>query len=145
VVSDARARTKPQLEPRDNLVFGNIIAWPGKAAIVLPADRLGSVSDANLFVSSEAPPAFSLGWPSTASPLRTGLSAWRSASGQDVHSWSEPLAMPESLRAALAARDRHPPWNSLRTLAARRPSTVPQTKLALPAGLDGDAAPGPGR
>jgi len=84
--------------PRDNAVFGNIVAWSGKAAIVLPAAGLDNVSDYNLIVSDGASPGFSLGWGSRESPVRQGLAAWQRAARQDLHSWSENRARPADLR-----------------------------------------------
>lgn len=130
IVGDARARDRPEFVPRGNRVSANIVAWNGKAALVLPAGQPDNASDHNLFVGDAALPTFSLGWASVESPLRQGLDAWRSASGQDAHSQSDALRMPGAVRAAFQAQRRDPPWDALRALAERA--------------RDGaDAAPGP--
>ncbi|MDA8110377.1 MAG: right-handed parallel beta-helix repeat-containing protein [Betaproteobacteria bacterium] len=132
IVDEGRASANPALVPRDNAVFGNLVAWNGKAALVLPAGGLGNASDYNLFVRAAAPSRFSLGWGSRASPVRNGLAAWQAASRQDTHSWHAPLVPPQALEYALRAARVDPPWNALTALA--------RGKLAQPV-VAPDAAP----
>ena len=134
IVQDGRAAKKDVLVPRDNAVFGNVVAGSGKAAIVLPAAGLGNASDYNLFVSDGAPPRFSLGWGSRESPVRQGLAAWQRASRQDLHSWNEKRARPADLRP-WSARDAGADALIARPGAAARES--------LPAALRKPARPGP--
>ena len=134
IVQDGRAAKKDVLVPRDNAVFGNIVAWSGKAAIVLPAAGLDNVSDYNLFVSDGAPPGFSLGWGSRESPVRQGLAAWQQAARQDLHSWSDKRARPADLRQ-WGARDAGADGLLARPVAAARES--------LPSALRAPARPGP--
>jgi parallel beta-helix repeat protein len=119
VIDEGRSKNKPELRPRGNRVFGNILAWNAKAALVLPAGLLENVSDYNLLLAAREPPAFSLGWGSRESPVRKGLADWRAASGQDAHSWSEALDVPQALLEALERRHTDPDWTQLMVLAAR--------------------------
>jgi len=144
IVDEGRASSNPALVPRGNVVFGNIVAWNGKAALVLPAGGLDNASDYNLFVSGATPARFSLGWGSRASPVREGLVAWQKASGQDLHSWGAPLALPQALAFALRAARPDPPWGPLETLArgkAARP--VVAAHAPLPRALRVPATAGP--
>jgi parallel beta-helix repeat protein len=138
VIDEGRSKNKPELRPRTNRLHGNIVAWNGKAAIVLPLGLLENMSDYNLFVDDREPPAFSLGWGSRASPVRKGLKAWQMASGQDGNSWSETQEMPKALRDALAARSPSPDWSPVMSLASRF------TVRAVPGGVArADLKPGP--
>jgi parallel beta-helix repeat protein len=88
IVDERRAREQgpKELIPINNTVIGNVLAWNGKAALVLPDAALPqNRSEANYFISDRAP-ALSQGWPSRAQPLSQGLDAWRKASRQDTHS-----------------------------------------------------------
>ncbi|HTE40284.1 MAG TPA: right-handed parallel beta-helix repeat-containing protein [Steroidobacteraceae bacterium] len=88
IVDERRAREQgpKELIPVDNTVVGNVLAWNGKAALVLPDSGAASNrSEANYFVS-ERTPTLSLGWPSRERPLAQGLDAWRKVSSQDRHS-----------------------------------------------------------
>jgi parallel beta-helix repeat protein len=134
VIDEGRSKNKPELRPRGNRVFGNILAWNGKAALVLPAGLLENASDYNLLLAGGEPPGFSLGWGSRDSPVRKGLADWRAASGQDANSWSESLDVPQSLLDALEKRRADPDWTQLTALAARR-------NVDASRALDGVAAP----
>ena len=80
IIEEGRSKEDPALVPRANRVFGNIVAWSDKAAIVLPAGLLGNSSDSNLFLVARDKPRFSLGWGSLESPVRQGL-AWARSPG----------------------------------------------------------------
>lgn len=121
VVDEAGARggQRAALEPRGNRVLGNIVAWNGKAALVLPEDGLDNTSDHNLFLTDKDQPSFSQGWGSRGRPMRQGLPQWTAASGQDAHSWSEALALPAELLAALNRLDPDPDWSPVLSWADR--------------------------
>ncbi len=143
VVDEAGARggQGAGLEPRGNRVLGNIVAWNGKAALVLPEDGLNNTSDHNLFLTDKDPPSFSQGWGSRGRPMRQGLPQWTAASGQDAHSWSEALALPAELLAALNRRDPDPDWSPVLSWADR--FRVPRLQGAGSASHP--RAPGPAR
>ncbi|HZM44732.1 MAG TPA: hypothetical protein VFC14_07855 [Burkholderiales bacterium] len=50
------------------------------------------------------------GWGSKENPLRKGLDSWKSASGQDAHSWTETLEIPAEIREAIQAKKTIPQW-----------------------------------
>jgi parallel beta-helix repeat protein len=146
VIDEGRSKTKTELRPRANRVFGNIIAWNGKAAIVLPAGLVENASDYNLLLSAREPPAFSLGWGSRASPLRKGLADWRAASGQDTHSWSESLEVPRALLAALEKGQPDPDWSQVMSLASRFSVRAPEAAGgASTVAIAPQSSPGPKR
>ena len=140
VVDEGRNPEKAELRPRANQMVGNIVAWNGRTAVVLPAGGLDNVSDYNLYLISSEPPSFSLGWASRESPVRKGLEAWRSASGQDAHSWSQAFEIPREVLAALDKRDADVNWSEILKVASRfsvlptdrpagKPAPVPQVQL----------------
>lgn len=144
IIDEGRPSKKAVLVPRDNAVFGNIVAWSGKAAIVLPEGLLGNVSDYNLIVSARDQPMFSVGWGSRASPQRRGLAAWRAASRQDGHSWAELLPVPQSLYFAFRAKRIGPPWDALEALARNRlVRPIAAAQETLPHALRVASLPGP--
>jgi hypothetical protein len=114
-----RKVTRPELAARAVRVVGNVFAWNGRAAVVLPPDTEGNVSDHNVFLHEGEPPSFSLGWATRENPVRKGLEAWRSASGQDAHSRSERLAPPDEIRKAFDARQPVADWSAVLAGAAR--------------------------
>lgn len=119
VIDEGRSKNKPELAPRANRVLGNIVAWNGRSSLVLPAGLLDNAADYNLYVSAKEPPGFSTGWGSRESPVRKGLDAWRTASGQDTHSWAESSDVPQALLAALEAQQPNPDWTPVMALASR--------------------------
>jgi parallel beta-helix repeat protein len=127
-IDEGRSRSKAELRPRANRIVGNIIAWNSKTAVVLPAGLLENVSDYNLYLGNREPPSFSLGWGSRESPVRKGLPAWRSASGQDAHSWSESFEIPAALLAALEKKQPDADWSDVIKLASK--FNVPLAALA---------------
>ena len=127
-IDEGRSRSKAELRPRANRIVGNIIAWNSKTAVVLPAGLLENVSDYNLYLGNREPPSFSLGWGSRESPVRKGLPAWRSASGQDANSWGESVEMPAALLAALEKKQPDADWSDVIKLAAK--FDVPPAALA---------------
>jgi parallel beta-helix repeat protein len=90
------------LVPRDNRVIGNLIAWNGRASIVLPLDA-DNLSDGNAFFDVNSP-SLSQGWPTREKPLAQGLPAWRAQSGQDSNSWSQKSPLPTALKVQVDAR-----------------------------------------
>jgi len=118
VIVDERKSARPELLPRGNRVVGNIVAWNGRAAVVLPANGEGNVSDHNVYVDAKDPPLFSLGWATRERPVRKGLEAWKSASGQDANSRSELIEVPPALMKAWQAREIEPDWSALTGVAA---------------------------
>lgn len=119
VVDERGAGRRAELKARGNRILGNIVAWNGRAALVLPEDGLENTSDYNLFLADKEPPSFSQGWGSRGRPVRKGLAQWTAASGQDARSWSETLALPAELLAALNRRDPDPDWSPVLSLASR--------------------------
>jgi parallel beta-helix repeat protein len=140
IVDERRAVTKRKeaLVPRGNRVFGNIIAWNGRAAVVLPAGLLENESDYNLYLSDRRVPAFSLGWGSREHPVREGLPAWRAASGQDDHSWHRVAAQPARLAGGVAAQG--PEWGPVLALASGLQVRAPE---GAPRAARGRPKPGP--
>lgn len=116
------ARRDPQgaldLNPRRNLVFGNVLAWNDGAAIVFPKLPRDNRSDGNLIVS-ERGTRFSIGWPSLMAPR--DLPSWRSKSGQDGGSREVRRTMPRAWADALRARALTFDWSELQELAATQP------------------------
>jgi parallel beta-helix repeat protein len=142
VIDEGRSPNRPELRPRRNRVFGNIVAWSGKAAIVLPAGLLENSSDYNLFLVAGPPPGFSLGW----SPVRQGLAAWRAASGQDDYSWSLQFGLPQTLAAAFAAQQPKPDWSAVNSVASRYSVRAPEiAEIAEQPADPQPEAPGPRR
>lgn len=115
-----QAQKDPELLPNDNQVVGNILAWNGKNALVLPQGLLGNTSHGNLFVSADTPAGFSLGWANIANPTVHGLSAWSALSGQDAHSLQRTLAVPPELARALKNGQTKLDWSMLAALASER-------------------------
>ena len=145
VIDEGRSPERKELRPRANRVVGNIIAWNGKSAVVLPAGGLENASDYNLYLSAREPPGFSLGWGSRESPVRKGLDAWRAASGQDAHSWSEVLEIPGALLEALEKRRPDADWGGILEIASRF-SVLPAEPLARRPGaaiVEPQLTPGP--
>jgi parallel beta-helix repeat protein len=145
IVDEGGGRSKPELVPRTNRVVGNIIAWNGRAALVLPDGLLGSVSDYNLYLNGDEPLRFSAGWGSRENPQRTGLRDWRSASGQDGHSWVRVFAVPDEVRRALEARRPDPPWREVLAGASRLRVRAADLGAVALAGPAESAPPGPRR
>lgn len=123
VVVDEGRRTKDlDLEPRDNRIIGNIMAWNhrkqrARPALVLPQNDAENVSNWNLYVSDSPKSLFSRGWPKVGNPVVRGLPHWQQVSGQDVHSWSRQLAIPANVERAYAERREDVDWSSLERLA----------------------------
>lgn len=141
VIDEGRSPTRAELRPRSNQVIGNIVAWNGRNAVVLPAGGLDNLSDYNLYLTSGEPPSFSLGWASRESPVRKGLDAWRAASGQDANSWSQAVEIPRDVLAALEKRQADVNWSEILSVAARfsvlsaekpggRSAPLPEVQLA---------------
>jgi parallel beta-helix repeat protein len=119
VVLNERQASKPEITARAARVVGNVLAWNGRAAVILPAGTDGNASDYNVYLHEAEPPAFSFGWGTRDSPQRKGLDDWRSASAQDAHSRSERLALPPELRRALQARETSADWSPVLAAAER--------------------------
>ncbi|HVK54116.1 MAG TPA: right-handed parallel beta-helix repeat-containing protein [Burkholderiales bacterium] len=134
------ARNNPERAPVENRVIGNIIAWNGKTAIVLPNDILDNVSDANLLVDMKRP-TFSMGWGSRERPIVQGLTAWGAMSGQDKQSWHKDIAIPPQLAAELQARKLTPDWSALRELASEL--RIPSDRSFAESKRENRATPGP--
>ncbi|HEY4301722.1 MAG TPA: right-handed parallel beta-helix repeat-containing protein, partial [Candidatus Didemnitutus sp.] len=119
IIDEGRNPEKSELRPRGNQLVGNIVAWNGKASVVLPAGGLENASDYNLYLISSEPASFSLGWGSRESPVRKGLEAWREASGQDAHSWTQSFAIPSEILAALEKKQPDVNWTEVFKVASR--------------------------
>jgi parallel beta-helix repeat protein len=119
VIDEGRNPEKSELRPRGNQLVGNIVAWNGKASVVLPAGGLENTSDYNLYLIASEPASFSLGWGSRESPVRKGLEAWREASGQDAHSWTQSFAVPSDVLAALEKKQPDVNWAEVFKVASR--------------------------
>jgi len=119
---------KADLVPSDNRVVANIIAWNGKAELVLPQASIDNRSDANMFIAADAP-TFSLGWPSRAEPAARNLDAWRARSGHDQHSsWQQAMPPTEMKKPPTV-----PPINSQRSRSATAAEVIAQWQLLLQA------------
>ncbi|HKA40311.1 MAG TPA: right-handed parallel beta-helix repeat-containing protein [Burkholderiales bacterium] len=136
IIDEGRSPTNPLLRPRDNLVHGNIIAWNGKAALVLPKVSANNTANYNLDLGV-SPPTFSLGW----TPLFTGLDAWTAASGQDAHSWFQVFDVPPALRDGFAKKSQTLDWSAVRSVAS--PHAVPSLSGILPQSVAHRTVPGP--
>jgi parallel beta-helix repeat protein len=119
IIDEGRNPEKSEIRPRGNQLVGNIVAWNGKNAVVLPAGGMENSSDYNLYLVSGEPASFSLGWASRESPVRKGLEAWREASGQDAHSWSQSFAIPPDVLAALEKKQPDVNWSEILKVASR--------------------------
>lgn len=136
IIDEGRSPSNALLRPRGNVVHGNIIAWNGRAALVLPQARADNTANFNLYLG-DTPPAFSLGW----HPLIMPLKYWRSASGQDLDSWSLIFGIPTSLRGAFSRKESDLVWTPVRSVAARY--TAPSLAGTLPQSGAHSAVPGP--
>jgi parallel beta-helix repeat protein len=146
IIDEGRSKDKPELRPRGDRVVGNILAWNGKAALVLPAGPLESVSDYNLVLGSREPPTFSVGWGSRESPIRRGLAEWTAASGQDAHSWSESLDIPVTLLDAIEKKQPNPDWTQVTALASRFSVQAAGVLSGISTAVaTNQSSPGPGR
>jgi parallel beta-helix repeat protein len=119
VLLNERQPSKPEITARGARVVGNVLAWNGRAAVILPAGTDGNASDYNVYLHEAEPPSFSYGWGTRDSPVRKGLETWRSASAQDANSRSEQLALPAELRRALQARETSADWSAVLAAAER--------------------------
>ncbi|MGH8597317.1 MAG: hypothetical protein ACREXT_11730, partial [Gammaproteobacteria bacterium] len=111
-------RKDPSVLPKDNEVRANMLAWNGKDALVLPQGLLANSSEGNLFVSTEKPPGFSLGWAGVTNPTVYGLAAWRALSKQDAHSVERTMPVPGKLVSELKKGQRKLEWSMLTTLVS---------------------------
>jgi hypothetical protein len=136
IIDEGRSPANPLLRPRGNLVHGNIIAWNGKAALVLPAELADNTANYNLDLGVN-PPTFSLGW----LPLFTGLDAWTAASGQDANSWFQVFDVPAALRDGFAKKTTTLDWSPVRSVAS--PHAVPSLNGILPQAVAHKTVPGP--
>lgn len=136
IIDEGRSPTNPLLRPRDNLVHGNIIAWNGKAALVLPTVFANNTANYNLDLGVSSP-TFSLGW----SPLFTGLAAWTAASGQDARSWFQVFDVPPALSSGFANKSQTLDWSSVRAIASSH--AVPSLSGILPQAVAHRTVPGP--
>lgn len=143
IVDEGRSKGRAELRPRGNRVIGNIVAWNGRSAVVLPAALADNASDYNLYLISPEPPAFSLGWASRESPIRKGLDAWRKASGQDEHSWSRPFDIPGDLLAALEKRQPDVDWSPVTKLASRFSVLAAEPSTGKSSAVAPQLTPGP--
>jgi hypothetical protein len=140
----APERQAKKVEPRENRVVGNIVAWNGKAGLALPDAAQESISDYNLYVSASEPPAFSSTTSGGQGPRWKGLDDWKEASGQDQHSWVASLDIPQPLQHALQSGQPSPQWDTVTAVASRlnvRAAGALRGEI-LP-GLRDQAAPGP--
>lgn len=119
LVDEQRAAEKGKDDaiPRGNQIVANVVAWSGKAAIVLPNIQRGNLSEANVFIDDNTP-EMSIGWPGTAQPASKGIDAWRQRSQQDQASRSNQLTMPPAIEKQLQERqlltsNTRRPWDSL--------------------------------
>jgi parallel beta-helix repeat protein len=136
VVDERNAVDKgpPEFVPNGNRVLANVVAWSGKAALVLPSRVQGSVANNNVFVSAE-PPTFSLDW----LPLFKGLAEWRQSSTQDADSTWRQMDIPADILQLMNSRHELTStalsqWKALLTLLANDPAartTANQVRLAL--------------
>lgn len=130
IIDEGRNPDDLRLRPTGNLVYGNIVGWNGKAAIVLPLALADNRSDYNLFLGLSQP-TFALGWPSATSPLRTGLDAWRAASGQDMNSWYQAFDIPATLLTEVDQKSVYPNWTEVLNVAAQYSApSLPDIPLA---------------
>ena len=95
-----------------------------------------NTADYNLYLGV-SPPTFSLGW----APLRTGLDAWTTVSGQDANSWFEVFDVPPALRDGFAKKSTTLDWSAVRSVAS--PHTVPSLSGILPQAVVHKTVPGP--
>lgn len=118
VVDEGSSPDNLLLRPVGNLVHGNIVARTGRTTLILPLELADNRSDFNLFLGL-AQPTFSLGWPSSTSPIRIGLDKWRAASEQDMNSSYEAVDLPAALLAEFEQKVVYPNWTELLAIAAQ--------------------------
>ena len=140
-------RTDPDgilnLRPRDNRVFGNVLAWNG-AALTLPAVRASNTSDGNVYVEKSSSIHLALGW----NIIVFGtLPAWRAGTGQDMNSAQIQQAVDVPFIASVAEMHDPADLGWYRQLRARLQPVTDQTGVATPAavlaGGPADERPGP--
>lgn len=144
IIDEQRRDPKGVLDlvPRNNTLFGNIIAWnrQDRPAVIAPPQDLGTVSDHNLYVSISGKPRFDTGWGKSRlfkSPL--GLQDWRDQFGLDLHSNSIVASPEPAISAVIRQKRLEVDWSALAEMAsnyvipyddARIPETLRTTESA---------------
>ena len=123
VIDEGRRSEELDLEPKNNKIIGNIVAWnhrkqQARPALILPKNKGGNFSDWNLFVSEHTFSLFSQGWPNITNPVIRGIKDWRKISGQDLHSWSMQMPVPEEIQHAYTNNIENIDWATLKKLAS---------------------------
>lgn len=125
------------LVPHGSRVIGNIVAWNGGSALVLPDNAPDNDSSYNLYIVSNGDtPHFSLGWGSKEQPVRIGLGTWQAATNHDQQSQAMAMDPPAALTQALAARELRPDWSAVLEAGAQV-----QVPVSLTAGTPPDEFP----
>ncbi len=108
VVDGDRSAADASLKPLNNRVTGNTLAWNDYnrnwIQLVLPGADYGAVSDHNVFIAQTIAPRMALGFMSSSNAPFERLSTWGSVARFDLASASQTIAPPDTLQAALAAR-----------------------------------------
>ena len=105
VIDEGRRDTTGALDlrPTGNSIVGNVVAWNG-GALVLPAEPADNRADNNVYIDSAVSGQFALGWHSRSF---SSLAAWRERTGRDEHSLAMQRTEDETLKDAVARKNRH--------------------------------------
>ena len=115
VVADGeRSVQYPQLKPRNNRVFANLIGWNKEIELMLPPAWSATQSDRNTFLAEQAPGAVQ-GWTAFTNRPARGLAAWRERSQLDAASRERVARLPAAIGDILRER-RLPDAQALRAL-----------------------------
>jgi parallel beta-helix repeat protein len=98
------------LEPKGNLVIGNLSGWNrGTTELTMPPNLLNNRSDSNLFLGHPAEPGYAIDW-AFKGRLSRGLAAWQSASGLDRNSTQKVTPLPAPVAGAINAKSTSVGW-----------------------------------
>lgn len=133
---------RAELIPDRNYVAGNVIVRNGGTALVLPGKNIvNNVTDANLYLTTNAWLTFSWGWISSINPVVAGLPAWQALSQQCFHAWHETLPISTQLARDLELKKPYPDFSQ--EIAAMSRYTIPRHLLANPVPVSVGTRPGP--
>lgn len=152
VVVDEKRRDKKgilDLEPKNNRIFGNTVAWNGKkyCSVVVPASQLENRSNYNLYISDGIIPCFTVGRSGSFFNKKIfGLHLWRRSTQQDTNSWSTDIPVSNNILMAIEKKGLSIPWKQL-NLLSKQYQIPRKIYLSLPEALQSSALnnsnPGP--
>ncbi len=120
------------LEPRNNSVFANVIAWngPNRPTLIIPDPKLGTKSDHNLYISDSGDAKFATDWPSRLSVKSTdNFDAWRRKTEFDRHSTIVAATPDPIITAAISRRSLVIDWSTLINITKKYRIKFPDEEL----------------